>query len=107
MNPSAAQLTAAVWSLITSLMAQKQNPVGMFKVISYLSYARYGLEGYVIAEANKLTGVYLLARCSFLKGLNYDVTQFWGCLGQLITMGVGFRLVACLCMLVMHKNKQI
>lgn len=103
----AAQLTAAVWSLISALVAQKHNPVGLFKFVKKISYARWGLEGYVIAEANKLDGVWLLARCTDLTAMGYDVTQFWSCMRVLVYIGLGFRILAAACMMLLHRDKQL
>lgn len=56
MGPSAAQLTAAVFSLINALVASKFGTSGLMGFLNTISYARWGLEGYVLAEANCLTG---------------------------------------------------
>lgn len=56
MGSNAAQLTAAVSSLINALVASKFSVDGVLGVMNRVSYARWGLEGYVIAEANCLKG---------------------------------------------------
>lgn len=112
---------------------------------------RYGLEGYVISESNRLTGVWLLARCAdlqvghrsatcvgcswlpacdlqwtrpekrrlslffahlllrrlpLLQGLHYDVRRFGWCLLALFSLGMAARLLAILCMMLLHRDKQ-
>lgn len=56
MGPNAAQLTAAVAALINALVASKFSTSGVMGAMNQISYARWGLEGYVNAEANCLTG---------------------------------------------------
>lgn len=56
MEPSAAQLSAAVLALINTLIARQGHPRGLLRLVQAFSFARWGLEGYVIAESNKLTG---------------------------------------------------
>ena len=56
MEPSAAQLSAAVLALINTLIARQGHPGALLRLAQGFSFARWGLEGYVIAESNKLTG---------------------------------------------------
>jgi hypothetical protein len=56
MGSNAAQLTAAVSALINALVASKFSTQGALGLMNTISYARWGLEGYVIAEANCLKG---------------------------------------------------
>ena len=51
-------------------------------------------------------GVWLLARCADLMALGYDVTRFWSCLWILVLLGGGFRLMACIAMQVVNRDKQ-
>ena len=62
MGPNAAQLTAAVSALINALVASKFSKQSAMGLMNTISYARWGLEGYVIAEANCLKG----ERCPML-----------------------------------------
>lgn len=62
MGSNAAQLTAAVSALINALVASKFSTQGALGLMNTISYARWGLEGYVIAEANCLKG-----RCHWVR----------------------------------------
>jgi hypothetical protein len=61
--------------------------------------------GYVIAEANCLTGVWLLARCADLAIFKYDVTRFWYAMKTLFYIGASSRVVACLGLLLLNRDK--
>ncbi|KAL4448129.1 hypothetical protein ABPG75_005348 [Micractinium tetrahymenae] len=106
MEPSAAQLTAAVLALINTLIARQGHARGLIRLAQTFSFARWGLEGYVISESNKLTGVWLLARCADLQGLEYDVRRFGLCLLALFGLGLLFRAAALLAMFSLHRDKQ-
>jgi hypothetical protein len=54
MEPGSAQLTAAVLSLINALIAKQRNQRGLVSWAYASSFARWGLNGYVLAEANRL-----------------------------------------------------
>lgn len=73
--------------------------LGLFNAVSY---ARWGLEGHVIAEASMLKGVWLLARCADLAAFGYDVRHFWRTIRLLLAIGLGSRLAACVAMLTLH-----
>ena len=55
LDPSAAQLSAATLALINTLIARQGHAQGLVKLAQTFSFARWGLEGYVIAESNRLT----------------------------------------------------
>ena len=54
LDPSAAQLSAATLALINTLIARQGHARGLVKLAQTFSFARWGLEGYVIAESNRL-----------------------------------------------------
>lgn len=56
MGSNAAQLTAAVSALINALVASKFSQQGALGLMNRLSYARWGLEAYVISETSCLKG---------------------------------------------------
>lgn len=65
LDPSAAQLSAATLALINTLIARQGHARGLVKLAQTFSFARWGLEGYVIAESNRLT---VRAGCSRRAG---------------------------------------
>jgi hypothetical protein len=105
LEPGAAQLTAAVLALINALIAKQQDSRGLVHLAYQLSYAHWGLEAFSIAEANRLTGVWLLQRCADLQMMGFDVTQFWHCIRVLLAIGLGFRLVALLSLYFVNRDK--
>ncbi|KAK9815422.1 hypothetical protein WJX72_003407 [[Myrmecia] bisecta] len=106
MEPAASQLSSAIFSLICALNARKHSGPGLMGLAHKLSFARWGLEGFIISEANRLTGVWLLARCADLEGLNMDVTRFHLCLVMLVFIGLFFRSLACAGLYLLHRDKR-
>lgn len=91
----AAQLAAAVLVLINTLVAQRhQAPVGIVKAAMALGFANWALEAYVLAEAKRLTGVWLPERCTVIDFLGYDIRNWAWNITALFLVGAFFRLTA-------------
>ncbi|KAK9815993.1 hypothetical protein WJX74_001345 [Apatococcus lobatus] len=106
MDSAASQLSAAIFALMCSLTARNHHGPGLLGLFYHLSFARWGLEGFIIAEANRLTGVWLLARCADLQGLDMQVTHFLTCLFSLFSIGLLFRSLACACLYALNRDKR-
>ncbi len=52
-------------------------------------------------------GVWLLARCADLQAMHYDVTMFWTTIRVLGYIGLGFRLLASMSLLLLNRDKQL
>lgn len=63
--------------------------------------------GFIISEANRLNGVWLLARCADLKQLDYSVANFHLCLLMLFVIGLVFRALALLGVYSLNRNRQV
>ncbi len=90
-----AQLAAAVATLLATLLARRPpGGGGALAAARRLSFAAWSLEGLVVAEADQLRGVWLLARCADLAALGYDVRRFGRCLLALGALGAAARTAA-------------
>ncbi len=90
-----AQLAAAVTTLLATLLARRPpGGGGALAAAQRLSFAAWSLEGLVVAEADRLRGVWLLARCADLAALGYDVRRFGRCLRALGALGAAARAAA-------------
>ena len=63
--------------------------------------------GFIISEANRLNGVWLLARCADLQQLNYSVAEFHLCLGMLVVIGLIFRVLALIGIYFLNRGRQM
>lgn len=94
LGESSSQLAAAIITLISTLVARQPDPGILMILLQSISFPRFAMEGFLIAESNQLKGVWLLARCADLKLLNYDVRNFYIDLVALFLLGVGLRIIA-------------
>jgi len=108
LEASTAQLTASVVVLLNALISTQTklaDDTWLTKAIYNSSFGHWGLEAFVIAEASKLQGVWLLTRCGALETLGYNIHNFWYSMKMLLYLGIAFRAAACACLFVMHRNK--
>jgi hypothetical protein len=105
-NSASAQLAAAVFTLLSTLVARQPAAGGVLRALQSLSFARWALEGMVVAESNRLVGVWLLARCATLRALHYDVRRLWTCVGALAALGAGARAAALALLMRRHGGGQ-
>ena len=91
---TSSQLAAAIITLLQTLIAREPDPGFFMNILQSISFPRWAMEGFVIAESNQLKGVWLLARCADLKMLGYDVRRFVSCIVCLFAIGIVCRLVA-------------
>lgn len=94
LGETSSQLAAAIITLLQTLIAREPDPGFFMNILQSISFPRWAMEGFVIAESNQLKGVWLLARCADLKMLGYDVRRFLTCVCCLFAIGVVCRLVA-------------
>lgn len=101
-----AQLWSVFLPIIFTLIATKRDATGFLKTIQYVTYARWVLEAYVIANAKKYSGVWLITRCVTLKGAGYDLNDWGLCLSILFIMGFLARCVSLLFLMLCNQKRQ-
>ena len=72
----------------------------------FRAYAQCSYAGFIVSEANRLNGVWLLARCADLKQLDYSVANFHLCLLMLFVIGLIFRGLALAGVYSLNRNRQ-
>ncbi|KAI3473977.1 hypothetical protein Pfo_028765 [Paulownia fortunei] len=75
----------------------KEDKVG--KLLSAYCYPTWALEAFLIANAQRYSGVWLITRCAALNDFGYDVHHWIFCLVYLIVSGISFRFLAFFCLL--------
>ncbi|CAM6065922.1 unnamed protein product [Sphagnum tenellum] len=104
-EPVPAQLWSVFLPILATLIVTSKH-TGFLLQLSYLSYARYALEAYVIANAKMYKGVWLITRCGVLANQGYSVNDWGKCILVLFLYGIVARLVALLCLLFSHRRRQ-
>ncbi|KAL2326008.1 hypothetical protein Fmac_025066 [Flemingia macrophylla] len=103
-EPGAAQLCSVLLPVVLTLIATQPKDSKFMKNIANLCYSRWALEAFIIANAERYHGVWLLTRCGSLLKSGYNLHDWGLCISILILMGVIARAVAFLCMLIFLKK---
>uniref|UniRef100_J3N7Q8 ABC transporter domain-containing protein n=1 Tax=Oryza brachyantha TaxID=4533 RepID=J3N7Q8_ORYBR len=93
-QPGSAQLWSALLPVVLTLIATQQKNT----FFADLCYTKWALEGFVIANAQNYSGVWLITRCGSLVKSGYDISDKALCIVVLIANGLVFRCVAFFCM---------
>eukprot|EP00249_Psilotum_nudum_P017200 c26207_g2_i3 orf=1111-3885(+) len=101
-----AQLWSVLLPVVSTLLATRGSPTGIVKLLSYSTYARWAQEAYVIANAKRYSGVWLITRCAVLEEGHYRLDHWILCLLIIATYGVVARIVAVLCLIFCNKTRQ-
>ncbi|CAD6336693.1 unnamed protein product [Miscanthus lutarioriparius] len=99
-QPSSAQLWSALLPVVLTLIATQQKDT----FFANLCYTKWALEAFVIANAQKYSGVWLITRCGSLLNSGYDINDRILCIVVLVANGVIFRCVAFFCMVIFQKH---
>ncbi|XP_027363956.1 ABC transporter G family member 24-like isoform X2 [Abrus precatorius] len=103
-EPGAAQLWSVLLPVVLTLIATQPKDSKFLKGIANLCYSKWALEAFIIANAERYDGVWLLTRCGSLMKSGYNLHDWSLCISILILMGVIARAVAFFCMLTFQKK---
>ncbi|KAE8679383.1 ABC transporter G family member 28 [Hibiscus syriacus] len=92
--PSLAQLWAALVPVVLTLVANQGKDSIVQKYFGNFCYTRWALEAFVISNAERYSGAWLLTRCKSLEGGGYNLHDYPLCLFVLVVNGVIARIVA-------------
>ncbi|XP_039140123.1 ABC transporter G family member 28-like isoform X2 [Dioscorea cayenensis subsp. rotundata] len=100
-QPGSAQLWSALFPVVLTLVATKKNSP---KLLANICYPKWALEAFVIVNAKRYNGVWLITRCGLLKTLTYNINHVGLCIGILMAYGAIFRCIAFICLLTFQKK---
>ncbi|KAH9542765.1 hypothetical protein CY35_13G024500 [Sphagnum magellanicum] len=105
LQPAPAQLWSVFLPILATLIVAAKR-TGFLHSLTYLSYARYANEAYVIANAQRYKGVWLITRCAVLNSQGYRLGDWTLCLVILALYGAVARIVALLCLFFSDRSRQ-
>lgn len=105
-NTGPAQLWSVFLPIIFTLLATKRDATGFLATIQYVTYARWALEAYVIVNAKRYSGVWLITRCVNLFAAGFDLNHWAMCLSILFIMGFVTRCISLLCLMLCNRKRQ-
>ncbi|KAA3481630.1 ABC transporter G family member 28 [Gossypium australe] len=103
-HPGSAQLWSVLVPVVLTLVATRTQDNEVLKKISNLCYPKWALEAFVIANAEKYYGVWLITRCGALMKSDYNLQEWTLCIGILILTGIISRLIAFFGMITFRKK---
>ncbi|GLU11846.1 hypothetical protein SLE2022_285660 [Rubroshorea leprosula] len=93
-EPGPAQLWSVILPVVLTLLATSDDTSMFVKAVANVCYPKWALEAFVISNAKRYSGVWLITRCGSLWKNGYDLKHFGSCLGLLVLTGVGSRAFA-------------
>nr|CAB3484016.1 unnamed protein product [Digitaria exilis] len=100
-SPGSAQLCSALIPVVLTLLStQKSTPI----FLKRLCYPKWALEGFIIVNAKKYPGVWLITRCGLLFSNTFDIHNYKLCILILFVYGLFFRMVAFAAMILLKKR---
>uniref|UniRef100_A0A7N0RHL0 ABC transporter domain-containing protein n=1 Tax=Kalanchoe fedtschenkoi TaxID=63787 RepID=A0A7N0RHL0_KALFE len=104
LHPGSAQLSAVLLPVVMTLIASRPADTMTMKFIADLCYPKWVLQAFVIANAERYEGVWLITRCGALLKSGYDLRNWGLCLTILMITGVTGRVFAFFCLLTFQKK---
>ncbi|GAA0138342.1 ATP-binding cassette [Lithospermum erythrorhizon] len=104
LGPGPAQLWCVLLPVVLTLIANQGPNDKIGKFLSNYCYPKWALEAFVIANAQRFSGVWLISRCGTMMEYGYNVNNFFRCLGFLLITGIASRLVAFICLITVAKR---
>ncbi|GLT92355.1 hypothetical protein SLE2022_101950 [Rubroshorea leprosula] len=104
LEPSPAQLCSVLLPVVLTLIANQDKDSLTLKYFGDLCYPKWALEAFVIANAKRYSGVWLITRCSSLMESGYDLKNWNICLVILILNGIVSRLIAYIALVTVQKK---
>lgn len=106
LDPGSAQLCSVLIPVVSTLMATQPNSNGILKYLIDSTYASWLLEAYVVANAKRYSGVWMISRCGILLRKGYRVDYWVRCISVLIGFGALARMIAFSCLIFLNRKRQ-
>ncbi|KAL6290698.1 hypothetical protein ACE6H2_008208 [Prunus campanulata] len=100
----AAQLSSVLLPVVMTLIATRPQDSEFLKILAKFCYPRWALEAFVIANAERYSGVWLITRCGSLLKSGYNLHDWNLCIIILTFIGIVSRAVAFFCMVTFQKK---
>ncbi|KAK4487504.1 hypothetical protein RD792_005852 [Penstemon davidsonii] len=104
LEPGPSQLCSVLLPVVLTLIATQSNASGFVLFLGNFCYPKWALEAFVIANAERYYGVWLLTRCGELSKYGYNVHHWYLRLFMLIFTGIICRVIAFIGMLTFKRK---
>ncbi|XP_071711737.1 ABC transporter G family member 28-like [Rutidosis leptorrhynchoides] len=105
LEPGSAQLWSVLLPVVLTLISTQDGDKGsILPLLKRLSYPSWALEAFLLANAERYRGVWLLTRCAAIAKRGYDLRDWKFCLMRLLVAGLVFRAVALILLVAFQKK---
>ncbi|KAH0872756.1 hypothetical protein HID58_070118, partial [Brassica napus] len=104
LQPGSAQLFSVLLPVVLTLVATQPKDSEAMKIIADLCYPKWALQAFVIGNAQKYYGVWMITRCGSLMKSGYDINEWNLCIMILLLIGVVTRMIAFVGMIILQKR---
>nr|XP_011459358.1 PREDICTED: ABC transporter G family member 28-like isoform X2 [Fragaria vesca subsp. vesca] len=94
MNPGPAQLWSVLLPVVLTLIATNTIESEIVDVMTKFCFTKWAMESFVIANAQRYSGVWLITRCGTLEKSHYDLKNWYRNLALLVVTGLLTRAIA-------------
>ncbi|XP_050214446.1 ABC transporter G family member 28 [Mercurialis annua] len=102
--PGPAQLWSVLLPVVLTLIATRSEDSKFVSRLADLTYTKWALEAFVISNAKRYYGVWLITRCGSLMQNGYKLSNWYRCLVFLLAFGSVSRVIAYVVMIMFHKK---
>ncbi|CAH9075261.1 unnamed protein product [Cuscuta europaea] len=103
LTPGQAQLWSVLLPVVLTLVANQDGDAFVMRLGDFC-YTKWALESFLIANAKRYYGVWLITRCGSLKQRGYGLEDWYPCLVYLILTGIASRGLAFFCLITFQKK---
>nr|XP_016450412.1 PREDICTED: ABC transporter G family member 24-like [Nicotiana tabacum] len=104
LGPGPSQLCSVLVPVVLTLIASRTDGGKFLKVLADLCYPKWALEAFVISNAERYYGVWLITRCGALMNWGYSLHDWSLSLCVLLLIGLGSRIIAFIGMISFQKK---
>ncbi|KAL3618520.1 ABC transporter G member 28 [Castilleja foliolosa] len=102
-EPSQAQLWSVLLPVVLTLIANQEGDTFVTKLGDYC-YTKWALEAFLLTNAERYSGVWLIQRCGALRQRGYHLNHYYPCLAFLLATGIASRALAFFCLVTFQKK---
>ncbi|XP_010462231.1 PREDICTED: ABC transporter G family member 24 [Camelina sativa] len=105
LQPSSAQLFSVLLPVVLTLVSSRpKDDSKAIRIMADLSYPKWALQAFVIVNAQRYYGVWMITRCGMLWKYGYDINEWNLCIMILLLVGVATRGIAFVGMILLKKK---
>ncbi|KAL0403490.1 UNVERIFIED_CONTAM: ABC transporter G family member 24 [Sesamum radiatum] len=104
LEPGSSQLCSVLLPVVLTLLSTQPKDSNFIRILTNLCYPSWALEAFVVSNAKRYYGVWLIQRCGALLRNNYNLHHWGLCISLLMAAGAACRAVAFFGMLTLQKK---